>query len=183
MPRVPRNAVAAAGSVFHVIARGNNKMRIFHDKEDYAAYLAVLDAMARSFGVSIFHYCLMPNHVHLELRPDGDISAFMQSVQGTYARRYCRKYKHVGHVWSGRFKSKLVDTDAFLYACGNYIEMNPVRAHLVPKPEDWPHSSYKVYAFGKYDPLVTLDPFYPTTGTTDEERQTRYRALVAQTRA
>lgn len=60
--------------------------------------------------------------------------------------------------------------------------MNPVRAKLTTKPEDWPHSSFKTYAFGKHDDLVTIDPFYPAIGENPEERERRYRELIAKTR-
>ena len=183
MPRATRNAAVTKGGVYHVIARGNNRMRIFHRQEDYLAYLEVLDAVARHCRIDIFHYVLMPNHVHILLRSDGNLPAFMQVVQVTYAKRYCKRNKHAGHVWQGRYKSLPVTSDPYLFAAGNYIEMNPVRAHLTAKPEDWPHSSYEVYASGKYNRIVTIDPFYPSIAANPALRQRRYRELVSKTRA
>ena len=184
MARPLRTATVAAGETYHVIARGNAKMTVFHDADDYAAYLDLLGIYARICKVDIFHYCLMPNHFHLLLRPtEANLPAFMHAVQLRYARRYNKKYKRVGHVWQGRYKSESVQTDAYLFACGNYIEMNPVRAHLVARPEDWKYSSYRHYAYGERDDLVTTDPFYPSIATTVEDRQRIYRETVARTRA
>lgn len=184
MPRVSRAAVIVEGETYHLIARGNNRMRLFRSREDYEAYLELLDGYARLCGVRIYHYVLMPNHVHLLVRPsEGGLSAFMQAVQCAYAKRYNKREKHVGHVWQGRFKSLIVGSDAYLLACGNYIEMNPVRAKLAAHPGDWPYSSYLTYARGRHDTLVTVDPFYPSLGKTNEERERCYRDLIAKTRA
>ncbi len=124
----------------------------------------------------------MPNHVHLLVRPKEDLSRFMHVVQSTYAKRFSRRYKRTGHVWTSRYKSIRIASDAQLFACGNYIELNPVRARLAAKPQDWKHSSYRTYAFGRHDELVTLDPFYPAIGNNAEERERRYRALLDKTR-
>jgi hypothetical protein len=75
-----------------------------------------------------------------------------------YAKQYCQKYEFVGHVWQGRFKSMKIESDAYLLACGNYIEMNPVRAGLTDNPKDWTWSSYAYYAQGQRDDLINDDP-------------------------
>ena len=183
MARPLRTATVAAGETYHVFARGNAKMTVFHEAEDYEAYLAVLGIYARICKVDILHYCLMPNHFHLLLRTTAaNLPDFMHAVQLRYARWYGKKYKRVGHVWQGRYKSKHIPTGAYLYACGNYIEMNPVRSHLVTRPEDWKYSSYRAYAFGERNDLIATDPFYPSIATTDEDRQRIYHETVARTR-
>lgn len=183
MARANRSLLIAPGETYHVIARGSGKMRIFLDDADYAAYRNLLAAYAKIYGVDIFHYVLMPNHIHVLLRPSAaNLSGFMHAVQLGFAKRYCKKYRRVGHIWQGRYKSLAVANDAYLFACGNYIEMNPVRAGLVANPKDWKHSSYRKYAFGKQDALVTTDPFYPSLGATETERQRTYRETVAKTR-
>ena len=158
-------------------------MTVFFSREDYVSYLKLLREAAWRFKVEVFHYCLMPNHIHLLVRPSKDLAGFMHAIQMPYAKRFCRRRKFVGHVWQGRYKSLLIPTDGYLFACGNYIEMNPVRAGLVARPEDWSYSSYRFYAFGERDPIVTCDPFYPTLGAAPEERQCVYRETVAKTRA
>lgn len=183
MPRTTRNSLVASGETYHVIARGSGRMKIFRDADDYVAYLDFLKTYVGACGVDVFHYVLMPNHVHLLLRPsEANLSVCMHATQLRYAKYYCKKYRRVGHVWQGRYKSFHVPTDSYLFACGNYIEMNPVRAKLVSNPESWPHSSYGNYAFGRRDPLVAVDPFYATLGATGKERQSAYRGSVAKMR-
>ena len=183
MPRIPRSGLVTDEGVYHVIVRGNNRMRVFHAADDYMAYRNLLLAAQGMFGIVIYHYVLMPNHVHLLVGKAEHLSIFMQWVQGTYSKHHHRIYKRVGHTWQGRYKSLPIVSDAYLYACGNYIEMNPVRAALVPIPEEWRYSSYKAYAFGESDKLVTIDPFYVTLGRTREERQKAYRHSITRMRA
>lgn len=184
MPRPPRHDIIIPGGTYHVYARGNDRMTLFREPEDYGFYLAALADLMTPHGVVLFHYVLMPNHVHLLLRPDGPtpFSGFMQTLQTRYVKRFCKKYRSVGHVWQGRFKNRTIDNNAYLFACGNYIELNPVRAGFVADPADWPYSSYHAYAHGKPDGLVTLDPLYASLGRTDSERQVAYRRLISQTR-
>lgn len=183
MPRIPRSTLITHDGTYHVIARGNNRMRVFHKKDDYDAYLGMLMAAKIVYGVAIHHYVLMPNHVHLIVGESRYLPSFMQLVQLRYAKRYCRLKKHAGHVWQGRYKSFLIASDAYLFACGNYIELNPVRAKLAEEPAGWCHSSYKAYAFGEKDRLVTPDPFYRSLGATQAERQKEYRKAITKTRA
>lgn len=185
MPRPIRRDTIEQGGTYHVYARGNDRMTLFRSNEDYLFYLNALNALATPHGVVLFHYALMPNHVHLLLRPDGahGLSQFMKTLQIRFAKHFCRKYRFVGHVWQGRFKHRAIGTDSYLFACGNYIEMNPVRAQLVTDPIEWPYSSYRAYAYGYPDTLVEKDPMYSHLGHTPAERQANYRMLVAQTRA
>ena len=184
MPRIPRSAIVAPGETYHVINRGSGRMKIFRDAEDYALYLQLLGAGLKKYGIEMFHYVLMPNHFHLILRPVvSDLSACMHDVQLIYAKRFCSKYRRVGRVWQERFKCWLIDTDRYLFACGNYIEMNPVRSYLVDAPGEWRYSSYLHYASGKKDRLLTTDPLYPSNGRTNKERQREYRKYVPMTRS
>lgn len=134
-------------------------------------------------GVSLSHYVLMPNHIHLLARAGHQgLSRFMMLVQSSYAKHYRKKYGNVGHVWQGRFKNTHVMDDPYLIACGSYIELNPVRAGLINHPEDWLHSSYRTYAYGEADSLIDLDPVYQGLSSTPKERQEIYRRLIRQTR-
>jgi putative transposase len=182
MPRKPRNL--AAESLYHVVSRGNRKLEIFHDLADYSAFLGYLLRFKAEFGISIFHYVLMPNHIHLLLRPiGGDCSEFMRRLKKTYADYYNFKYAKIGHVWQGRFKSSPIDTDAYLLACGNYIEMNPVRAGLAAQPDQWPYSSFHHYAEGRWDPIVEDSPFYSNLGENIEKRMITYKNQLNTTRS
>ncbi len=184
MPRPIRREAIAPEGVYHVYARGNDRMTLFRELGDYNAYLKTLVDLTTSFDVVLFHYVLMPNHIHLLLRPGtaAELSRFMQTTQIRFAKYFCKKYRFVGHVWQGRFKHRAIENDAYLFACGNYIELNPVRAGLVADPADWPHSSFHAYGHGKPDSLIKIDPLYASLGKTDPERQAEYRRLITQTR-
>jgi putative transposase len=180
MGSIPR--VFDPNSVYHVVNRGNNKSGVFLAEGDYLRFLAYLRDVRSCFGIDIFHYCLMPNHVHLLLRPNGNLSKAMHGVFMPFAKWFCKKYDRSGHVWQGPFRPTPVLSDAHLYASGNYIEMNPVRAGLVNDPGAWSHSSYGHYAYGKHDPLITENPFYGNLGPTDGVRRSAYLNNIANTR-
>ena len=99
-----------------------------------------------------------------------------------YSSYFNRKYRGVGHVWQGRYKSSLIDKEEYFIWCGLYVELNPVRAGLVTRPEDWRWSSYRFYAFGELDPLmeglIDIDSYYLKLGSSFQERQERYRQNV-----
>lgn len=184
MARAPRS-IDPEG-VYHVICRGNNKARIFHRSEDYEKYLSILQGAKRSYGFLLYHYVLMPNHVHLLLKPTTHaFSACMHQVQMKFAKDYCQTHHFVGHVWQGRFKSLLIENDAYVMACGNYIEMNPVRAGLVDLPDKWQWSSYRWYAFGEANELIDADPLFKVFEAQDRVRdhQLVYRQTISKTRA
>lgn len=183
MARLSRTISVVAGEIYHIIARGNGGMTVFRSADNYENYLDLLRETAQKYSVEIFHYVLMPNHIHLLVRAVEELSRFMHVIQMTYAKRFCRDQKFSGHVWQGRYKNLHITSDAYLFACGNYIEMNPVRAGLVRSPEEWKYSSYNVYVFGKEDSLVSINPFYKTLGRNPEERQSRYRESVSMTRS
>ncbi len=130
--------------------------------------------------MSIYHYCLMTNHVHLVGCPSraNALRPFMQRLNLLYAKYLRRTYGHVGHVWQDRFKSLFVADDAHLLQCGAYIELNPVRAKVVPTPAAYSWSSYRAYANGTADPLVTFSPAYLALDANLVGCQRRYREFV-----
>ena len=143
MARRPRNA--AGGIVYHAINRGNGRMRIFHKPQDYRAFLDLMvDALAR-VDMRVLGFCLMPNHWHMALWPrqDGDLSEYLQWITNTHVRRWQLHYEKVGHghLYQGRFKSFPTQDDLHLLTVLRYVEGNALRAGLVSRAEDWPHSS------------------------------------------
>ena len=114
MGRPPR--IQAANTLFHVINRGNGRQRIFRAPRDYREYLDLIARFKEKFDIRLYHFVLMTNHVHLLLeavRADGALSGFMQGLTLAHTRRFNARYKSVGHVWQGRFKSILIDRDAY----------------------------------------------------------------------
>ena len=161
---------------YHVIARGNNKMKLFKDLEDFYYYKNLLLWTKKQQPILIYHYVLMPNHIHMTVNMNGvNLSEFMKITQQSFAKYFAAKNLFVGHVWQDRFKSLVIETDEYLIACGKYIEMNPVRAGLAVDPKDWTWSSYKYYAFGEKDPLVDEDPLVRLVGYSNKQNQKSYR--------
>lgn len=175
MPRPLRTLYP--GVPVHIVQRGHNRNRCFFAEEDYACYLALLREVLQRTGIELHAYVLMTNHVHLLMTPlnaDGFAHA-MISVGSRYVRYVNRKYGRVGTLWDGRFRSSLVQTERYLFACQRYIELNPVRAGMVRNPADYRWSSYRSHAFGVHDALVTFDAGYFALGDTPAARRAYYR--------
>lgn len=178
MPRI-----FTPGVPYHVISRGSGQSVVFRDAVDYKMYLEALTEAKRRFQMRIYHYVLMPNHVHLLLcATQENGSAFMRFLNLKYAKYACARRKKIGHIWKNRFKNIPVESDAYLLACGNYIEMNPVRAGLAACAKDWPYSSHRYYLEGISDGLTDESPLYGILGKTSTERQSAYAKLVIATR-
>jgi putative transposase len=178
MARLPRYTLA--GCPQHVIQRGNNRSAIFSASADYRAFRSfTADACAR-YGCRLHAYVLMTNHVHLLMTPsDADATArTMQSVCGRYAQYFNRLHGRTGTLWEGRYRATVIEAEAYLLACYRYIELNPVRAGLVPRPFDYPWSSHRANAFGRPDPLVSPHEGYLALGVDDATRRAEYRALL-----
>lgn len=159
--------------------RGNNRQRIFYSDNEKMYFRFLLLKMKGANGVQIYHYCLMDNHVHLivRLEPGGDLSRFLKQVFLAYFAYFRNRHEYVGHLVQGRFKSLIIDTSYYLIQCGKYIELNPVRAQIVTAPDDYQFSSYRYYAKGLYDPLVTPDPCFKSLAADEKARQAAYCSL------
>jgi len=118
-------------------------MRIFLDDLDYDKFVHLLADVLERFEVECWHYCLMPNHYHLTLRPSRpNLSETVRLLNGSYGLWWNQRHDRVGHVFQGRFKDQIVQQHDYLLALGRYIALNPVRAALVTRPEQWQWSSY-----------------------------------------
>jgi putative transposase len=139
MPRTARST--EAGMIYHVLNRGNGRMRIFHKAGDYEAFEQVLAEGLQRYQVDLLTYCLMPNHWHLVARPKTDeaLGRWMGWVGVTHVRRYHEHYHNRGggHLYQGRFKSFPVAEDDYFLALCRYVEANAVRAKLVERAEEW----------------------------------------------
>jgi len=157
MARLARAVVP--GVPHHVTQRGNRRQRTFFKDEDYRAYLKLMAEYCTKCGVEIWAYCLMPNHIHLMAVPKS--SDKLARAIGEAHRRYTRminfRKKWRGCLWQGRFSSCALD-ESHTLECTRYIEMNPVRAKLVKKPDNWQWSSARFHLSGADDPLVTPSP-------------------------
>ena len=154
MPNGPRPLVD--GACYHIIVRGNNRQEIFRSNKDYEKYLSLLKHYKRKYKFKIFCYCLMPNHIHSVIDPENSkiLSKAMNAMQRAYTGHFNTKYERVGHLWQGRFKSKIIVKDDYLIECINYIELNPVRAGMVRAPHEYPWSSYTARVLHKENDIL-----------------------------
>jgi len=131
------------GALYHITARGNEKNKIFFQKSDMNDFLNILCRVTKRYHLILHSYCLMHNHYHLLVEtPEGNLSRGMRQLNGVYTQHINNKYKRVGHLLQGRYKSILVDKENYLVQLSSYIALNPVRAKLVTDPKDWLWSSY-----------------------------------------
>jgi putative transposase len=143
MPRTSR--ASRGGFVYHVLNRGNGGSDVFHNDDDFAAFVNLMREAHEKVPMRLTGFCLMPNHFHLLLWPhkDGDLSRWMQWLMTSQVRRYHRQYKGSGHVWQGRFKAFPVQSDDHYLTVLRYVERNPLRANIVERSQDWEWSSLK----------------------------------------
>jgi len=143
----------------HVTQRGNGRARTFFDDSDYALYRDLLATNCRAAGVEVWAWCLMPNHVHLILvpsDPDG-LRRALARVHRAYAGAIQARRKRTGHFWQGRFGAVVMDEDP-LAAAIRYVSLNPVRARMVERAQDWPWASTRAHLRGRDDGLTALAP-------------------------
>jgi putative transposase len=139
-----------ADQPLHVMQRGNNRQAIFFADADYACYRDWLGQAARLYGCAVHAYALMTNHVHLLLTPgvaDG-LPRLMQWLGRPYVRHINAAYRRTGTLWEGRCRAAPIEGESHLLACYRYIELNPVRARMVARPDDYAWSSYSAHAAG-----------------------------------
>ena len=116
------------GAVYHITCRGNDRKNIFRDNLDRKKMLGILVHSLMVYKVKLFSYILMDNHFHLLVEtPLGNLSEFMRQFNITYTGYYNRRHKHIGHLYQGRYKSILVDKEAYLAVLSRYIHLNPVK--------------------------------------------------------
>ncbi len=181
MARLPRLIVP--GQPHHIIQRGAGQQPVFHDSDDYLAFLGHLREAARQFEVAIHAYVLMSNHVHLLASPTdaSGLARMMQWIGRYYVPYYNRKYARTGTIWQGRYKAAVIDSERYFLVCSRYIELNPVRAEMVASPEDYRWSSYRHHVGLAQDNLITEHPLYWALGNTPFAREAGYRHLIEQT--
>jgi REP-associated tyrosine transposase len=172
------------GALYHVTARGDRRESIFEDDRDRQALLQVLGQALERFDATCFAYCLMPNHYHFVLETRrANLSRLMRHVNGVYTQRCNRRHENVGHLFQGRFKAILVDRDAYLLEVCRYVDLNPVRAQLVKREQDWHWSSYRAHV-GLADGPQWLNSLalWRQLAHGDAPGRKRYAAFVAQGR-
>lgn len=170
-----------AGALYHVTSRGDRREPIFEDDVDRVAFLNILLEVVGRFNWLCHAYCLMTNHYHLVVEtPDGNLSKGMRHLNGMYTQASNRRHKRTGHLFQGRFKAILVDKDRYLLELARYVVLNPVRAGMVKRPEEYVWSSYRAMVGECPTPAwLATDGLLAQFGSRRAEARRRYAQFVS----
>lgn len=163
----------------HIYQRGVNRAPTFLDPDDYGHYRQFIFDASRDARCAVHAYVLMTNHIHLLVTP-ADVTGpacMMSKVNKRYVRYFNDRFRRTGALWSGRYRSALVDSASYLFICHRYIEMNPVRCGLTDDPAAYEWSSHRGNARAENDPLLSPHPLYASLGESTETRCAAYRAM------
>ncbi len=179
MPRPLR--LILPGVAVHIIQRGNNRSLCFGTASDYLVYLAHLRSLSAKYGCDVHAYCLMTNHVHLLVTPKAvdACTVMMRDLGQRYVQYFNRRHDRTGTLWEGRFRSCLVESSRYVLACYRYVELNPVRAHLVAAAGDYPWSSHATNIGTRSDSLVSPHPEVIALAADPGLRHAAYRTIFA----
>lgn len=179
MSRITRSSLPKSG-YFHVICRANNHTTLFHSHTDFSVFIERVRRFQKEWPFTIYHYCVMPTHAHFETEVEDILylSKAFQGIELSYYSYFNRAYKYDGHLWHGRFRSIPIEQDDYLFRCARYIELNAPAAGLVKLPEEYRWCSYRYYALGKEDPLITPAQWYLELGATETERQNNHKTFI-----
>ncbi|MCQ2496160.1 MAG: transposase [Lachnospiraceae bacterium] len=134
------------GACYHVMSRGVRGGKIFQDENDYRLFLEIIRMYQEKYGFIIHSYCLMTNHFHLQIETNNvALGTIMERILKAYANNFNIKYHYEGHVFQGRYKGIIIEDSIYFLETGRYIHLNPVKAKMVMKPENYEYSSYQSY--------------------------------------
>jgi putative transposase len=183
VPRTARHIIDKG--YYHVLTRGNDRRNVFQGDDDYAQIQKIIQTYIEKFTVSIFNYCLMPNHIHLLIQSgkSSDLPKFMQGILQVYANHFRRKYDSTGFLFQNRYRSLYIEKESYLLECARYIERNPLRAKICHNLKEYFWSSYRFYAEGKEDPIVKKpNPCFFDLSRSQIDRQRMFLEYVMQER-
>jgi putative transposase len=180
MARRPR--IYIPGLSLHVVQRGNNKVEMFRETSDYRFFLRVLHHESTHCDVAIHAYTLMTNHFHLMATPTAHagLSTMMQRIGRTYVPVFNLKHQRTGGLWEGRFRSCVIETESYWLKCMRYVELNPVRAGMTSRSDEYRWSSARAHLAGHEDEVLTPHDLYTRLGKTATERQRAWRAICGE---
>ena len=167
------------GGVYHVTSRGNERRKIFFCKSDYEKFKSYLRQAQDKYDYLLHCYMLMTNHYHLLIETrHGNLSKIMHYINGSYTNYVNRRRGRSGHLFQGRYKAIVIDKDSYLLELSRYLHLNPVRANIVAKPEDYPYSSYRSYCFKEGEAFVHRDLILSMVSIDSRYAPTQYRDFV-----
>jgi len=167
------------GAYYHVTSRGNERKDVFKSQKDREQFLQYLESAVNRYDAVIHAYCLMSNHYHLLLEtPSGNLSKIMQHINGAYTNYFNMKRKRNGHLFQGRYKAIVIEADAYVQELSRYIHLNPVRANIAARPEEYRWSSYLDYIGARKRPEWLETSFILDYFGKGEDRFKKYRGFV-----
>ncbi|MCE5204037.1 MAG: transposase [Actinomycetia bacterium] len=172
------------GALYHVTCRGNARGKMFLVDPDRELFLQVLAQVVERFNWLCHAYCQMTNHYHLLIETiDPTLSRGMRQLNGVYTQEFNRRHRRTGHVFQGRFKAILVERDSYLLELARYVVLNPVRAKMVRRAQDWPWSSYRATAGLEESPkFLSTDWILEQLGPSRSKAEKAYRKFVSEGR-
>jgi REP element-mobilizing transposase RayT len=171
--------VEVAGGLYHVIVRGNERRAVFRDDADRAKYLQRLAHYREKLSFQLLAYCLLDNHVHLAIETGKPpLSKVMAGLQSSYTQYFNRGHDRAGHLFQGRYKAFLVEEDPYALALIRYIHENPVKAHIVERPDQYVWSSDRYYRRGRGPEWLDLDRVLRMLGSRRSASVREYRRLM-----
>ena len=178
MPRRPR--LQAPGATVHVVGRCNNREHRFSTPDDFRLLLAKLEEFCRAYGVVLYAYTLMANHIHLLLQaPAGDpLGRPLRWLFREITRAWQRAHGGHGHFWERRYWACLIEDDCYALGALRYLDRNPVRASIVQDPADYSWSSCGACAVGRPNALIEFHPSYLALSRYPAVRRRLYRAML-----
>ncbi len=176
MPRKRRTYIA--GLSLHVMNRGHNRSPIFDEDLDHETFLAILRHATVHFEVHVHGFALMKNHFHLQVTPQNPtgLARAMKEIGQRYTGYYNRKHKTIGSIWNGRYKDVLIEDAHQWLRCLKYIDLNPVRAGVVERPEEYCWTSYRQHAMGAYSAWLVEHPVFLSLAATARDRHALYQS-------
>ncbi|MFJ5623538.1 REP-associated tyrosine transposase [Peribacillus loiseleuriae] len=144
------------GAMYHITCRGNRRADIFYDDYDCLSYLHYLEETRMKYFFHLHAYCLMTNHLHLLLETKDDPTGIiMRKLNSRYAISFNKRHNLDGHVFQGRYHAVIIESPEHFTNTSRYIHLNPVKANIVQKPEQYKWSSYSAYAKGTLNRHIT----------------------------
>lgn len=174
------------GAAYHITTRGNRKEAIFRAEEDFISYLKILKESIKYYSFSNYQlvaYCLMTNHVHLIIKTgEENMTNLMRRVNGAYTKYFNKKYNYSGHLFQGKYHYELIKDSSQMLQVSRYLHLNPVKAKMVSKPENYYWSSYKMFIGEKSDLVTTNNEivlsFFYNRNNRISDRYRLYREFV-----
>lgn len=165
---------------YHIMSMGMNRANIFHHDADYKTYLNILYANKKKYNIKIYHYILMPNHLHfiMKINDGKNLGNTIKSQNIKYSLYHHKTYNSEGSLFQDRYRSFIIQQGRYLLEAGRYLELNPVRAKVVDSSDKYKWSSYNIYAKGEKSDLIDMNPEYLKLDKDSKKRQILYKKFV-----